>query len=107
MRADAGVSLDTLIRALLPFGWFVHVTPGTRQVTLGGALAADVHGKNHHVDGSFGNHVASFTLHHAHRHGGGDARGRPRAVLGHRRAAWASPGVVGQVTLRLLPVARR
>src|SRR3981189_2104137 len=63
IRVDAGVSLDTIMRTMLPFGYFVHVTPGTRFVTVGGALAADVHGKSHHFDGSFANHVESFTLH--------------------------------------------
>jgi decaprenylphospho-beta-D-ribofuranose 2-oxidase len=62
ITAGAGLSLDDLLRVTMPAGWFVPVTPGTRQVTLAGAVAADVHGKNHHVDGSFGQHVLAMTL---------------------------------------------
>jgi decaprenylphospho-beta-D-ribofuranose 2-oxidase len=59
---EAGTSLEQLMAAGLPHGWFVPVSPGTRQVTIGGAIAADVHGKNHHVAGSFASHVREFSL---------------------------------------------
>jgi FAD/FMN-containing dehydrogenase len=62
LRAEAGVSFSEILRLIVPKGWFVPTTPGTRFVTLGGALANDVHGKNHHCAGSLGRHVRSFGL---------------------------------------------
>lgn len=62
LHCEAGVSLDEILQVSIPRGWFLPVLPGTRFVTLGGAIANDVHGKNHHRAGSFGCHVLSLTL---------------------------------------------
>lgn len=63
IEVDAGVSLGDIMRWTTPRGWFPTVTPGTRFVTVGGAVAADIHGKNHHIDGTFTASVDAMTLH--------------------------------------------
>jgi FAD/FMN-containing dehydrogenase len=62
IRAEAGVTLEEILQVSIPRGWFLPVTPGTKFVTLGGAIANDVHGKNHHVRGTFGLYVTRFAL---------------------------------------------
>lgn len=62
LKCEAGVTLDEILKVFVPKGWFLPVIPGTKFVTIGGAIANDVHGKNHHKTGSFGNHVRSFEL---------------------------------------------
>ncbi|MEQ8816899.1 MAG: FAD-binding oxidoreductase [Thalassobaculum sp.] len=62
LRADAGLSLDAVLRLAVPAGWFLPVTPGTKFVSLGGAVANDVHGKNHHAAGCIGRHVRRMGL---------------------------------------------
>lgn len=62
LRAEPGVTLEQLLEVAIPRGWMLPVTPGTKYATLGGAIANDVHGKNHHVRGTFGRHVRRFGL---------------------------------------------
>lgn len=61
-QCEAGASLEDVLRVAIPAGWFLTVSPGTRFVTIGGAIAGDVHGKNHHVDGGFCRSVRSIDL---------------------------------------------
>ncbi len=62
LTCEAGVSFAEIIEAFLPLGWFLPVTPGTKYVTVGGAIANDVHGKNHHIEGTIGEHIKTLTL---------------------------------------------
>jgi FAD/FMN-containing dehydrogenase len=62
LRCEGGVSLAEILEFAVPRGWFLPVTPGTKYVTVGGAIANDIHGKNHHLAGTFGRHVPRFEL---------------------------------------------
>lgn len=62
LDCESGVTLDQVLEVIVPKGWFLPVTPGTKLITIGGAVGSDVHGKNHHVDGSFSNHIVDMDV---------------------------------------------
>ena len=102
----AGASLDAVLRVIVPAGFFLPVTPGTRNVTIGGAIAADVHGKNHHGEGSFANHVNWIKL----VDGSGQLRQLGPSDPATAEAFWATAGGMGltgvivEACFRLIPI---
>jgi len=61
-ECQSGLTLDQILEVIVPKGWFLPVTPGTQFITVGGAVASDVHGKNHHIDGSFSNNIVDMDI---------------------------------------------
>ncbi len=61
-ECQAGITLDQVLKIIVPKGWFLPVTPGTKFITIGGAVASDVHGKNHHIDGAFSRHIVEMDV---------------------------------------------
>jgi len=104
LRAEAGVTLAEILPLIVPKGWFLPVTPGTKFVSLGGCVAADVHGKNHHRDGSFGDHVVALELIVS------DGSRVTCSPSENAHLFWATiggmgmTGIIGEVTLQLIPV---
>jgi decaprenylphospho-beta-D-ribofuranose 2-oxidase len=104
LEAEAGASLEEVVKAAIPQGWFVPVTPGTRFVSVGGAIASDIHGKNHHRDGTFGAHVEELEL--------VLASGERRVVSPQHdaRLFWATvggmglTGVITRARVRMMPI---
>lgn len=104
LTCESGVSLADIISLVVPHGWFLPVTPGTKFITVGGAIANDVHGKNHHVAGTFGNHVKSFVL---LRSDGLRLRCSPEENAELFAATIGGMGLTGiilQATIQLIPI---
>ncbi|MEM1378315.1 MAG: FAD-binding oxidoreductase [Pseudomonadota bacterium] len=103
LEAEPGAMLHEIIDCVAPHGWFLPVTPGTRFVTIGGAVANDVHGKNHHRRGTFGCHVEALTLVRSdgvYELTESDSTGLLQATIG----GMGLTGIITRVRLRLMPV---
>ena len=104
LRAESGATLADILAVIVPKDWFLPVTPGTKFVSLGGCVAADVHGKNHHHDGSFGDHVLAIELIMD------DGRRMKCSASENAELFWATvggmglTGIIGEVTLKLIAI---
>lgn len=104
VRAEAGISLDRLLRVIVPRGLFLPVTPGTKFVTLGGAVANDVHGKNHETAGTFGSHVLRLGLVRSTGEALTLSRDENAALFAATIGGLGLTGFIAWVELRLVPI---
>ncbi|WP_101068070.1 FAD-binding oxidoreductase [Roseovarius salinarum] len=104
LEAEAGVLLADIIASFLPRGWFPAVTPGTKFVSLGGMIAADVHGKNHHRDGTFGNFVDWIDVMGAEGQVRRCSRGENPDLFAWTLGGMGLTGVILRAAIRLRPV---
>lgn len=104
VTVDAGVSLDDIMRRVVPRGWFVPVSPGTRFITAGGAVASDIHGKNHHADLTFGSHVVQLAMIMADGTHRSITAGSDPALWWATIGGMGLTGLITTVTFRLLPI---
>lgn len=105
IECEAGILLSDLLDTALPRGWFPPVVPGTKFVTIGGLIAADVHGKNHHRDGSFGRHVESLQLAMADGTITNCSRSENGEIFAATFGGMGLTGVILSATIRMRPVA--
>jgi FAD/FMN-containing dehydrogenase len=104
VRAEAGVTLGEVLALSLPRGWMLPVTPGTQFATLGGAVANDVHGKNHHVRGTFGRHVRRLSLLRSDRPPADCSLHEETALFRATIGGLGLTGVIEWVEIQLMPV---
>lgn len=107
LRVESGASLADIINVIVPQGWFLPVTPGTKYVSIGGAVANDVHGKNHHNAGSFGCHVSSLKLCRSSGELFECSRTENSDLFAATVGGLGLTGVITEVTFNLLPVRGR
>ena len=99
--AEAGISLQKLLNFTVPQGWFLPVTPGTKQVTLGGCVAADIHGKNHPQEGSIGQHLLELELITAQGKRIICSKGQEASLFWASVGGMGLTGIIGTITLQL------
>ncbi len=104
LTCSAGVSFAEILRVFVPKGWFLPVTPGTQFVTVGGAIASDVHGKNHHLDGAFSEHVSAIRLYLGNGEVIDCSASTNQTLFLATCGGMGLTGVILQATFKLIPI---
>lgn len=104
LTAEAGVTLTEILALIVPYGWFLPVTPGSQQISLGGCIAADVHGKNHHHVGSFGNYILWLELITADGRALRCSRSENADLFAATIGGMGLTGIIGAACIQLTPV---